>query len=204
MSDAMNVFDRRMVRAHRERAATGFAAFDFLFRETAERLADRVLDVARSFPLAVDIGCHNGLLRDTLVAGGRVESMVQSDLSEAMVRQAAGPALVADEEALPFAEGHFDLAVSNLTLHWVNDLPGTLLQIRRCLKPDGLFLAATLGGDTLIELRECLMAAEIELRDGVHEIRGAWVESQQVKVHDGQGRRLPRRPEGHVRPRLRG
>ena len=80
--------------------------------------------------------------------------------------QAGGPAIVADEEALPFAEGRFDLAVSNLSLHWVNDLPGALLQVRRCLKPDGLFLAATLGGDTLIELRECLMAAEIELRDG--------------------------------------
>jgi SAM-dependent methyltransferase len=56
--------------------------------------------------------------------------------------------------------------LSNLSLHWVNDLPGALLQARRCLKPDGLFLCAMLGGDTLFELRDCLMAAEIELRDG--------------------------------------
>jgi NADH dehydrogenase [ubiquinone] 1 alpha subcomplex assembly factor 5 len=166
MSDTMHVFDRRAVRAHRDRAAGGLAEFDFLFRETAERLADRLLDIAREFPLAVDIGSHDGTLREVVLAGGRIGTLVHADLSEAMARRVDGPALVADEESLPFAEGRFDLALSNLSLHWVNDLPGTLLQVRRCLKPDGLFLAATLGGDTLIELRECLMQAEIELRGG--------------------------------------
>ena len=166
MSDTMHVFDRRAVRAHRDRAAGGFGAFDFLFRETAERLAERLLDITREFPLAVDIGSHDGALRGAAMAGGRIGTLLHADMSEAMARRVNGPALVADEEALPFAAGQFDLALSNLSLHWVNDLPGTLLQIRRCLKPDGLFLAATLGGDTLIELRECLMAAEIELRDG--------------------------------------
>jgi len=166
MSDQMNVFDRRVVRTHRDRAAPGLAKFDFLFREVADRLADRLLDISREFPLAVDIGSHTGMLRDAISANSRIGTLLQADISEAMVRQAGGPAIVADEEALPFAEGRFDLAVSNLSLHWVNDLPGALLQVRRCLKPDGLFLAATLGGDTLIELRECLMAAEIELRDG--------------------------------------
>ncbi|MEX2616890.1 MAG: methyltransferase domain-containing protein [Alphaproteobacteria bacterium] len=166
MSDSMHVFDRRAVRAHRNRAAPGFAAYDFLFRESADRLADRLLDIAREFPLAVDIGCHDGGLRNAVLASGRIGALLQSDLSEPMARRADGPVVVADEEALPFAEGRFDLAISNLSLHWVNDLPGTLLQIRRILKPDGLFLAATLGGDTLAELRECLMAAEIDLRDG--------------------------------------
>ncbi len=166
MSDPMNVFDRQAVRAHRNRVAAGFTEFDFLFRETADRLADRLLDIAREFPLAVDIGCHEGGLRQAVMASGRIGALVQSELSEAMAHRVDGPIVVADEEALPFAESQFDLAVSNLSLHWVNDLPGTLLQIRNILKPDGLFLAATLGGDTLTELRECLMAAEIELRDG--------------------------------------
>lgn len=169
MSDSMNVFDRQAVRAHRNRAAPDFSDYDFLFREAGARLADRLLDISREFPLAVDIGCHDGGLRNALLASGRIGALLQSDLSEAMARRADspdGPVVVADEEALPFAEARFDLAVSNLSLHWVNDLPGTLLQIRRILKPDGLFLAATLGGETLVELRECLMAAEIELRDG--------------------------------------
>ena len=72
-----------------------------------------------------------------------------------------------DEEALPFAPESFDLVMSNLSLHWVNDLPGCLLQIRQTLKPDGLFLAAMFGGGTLVELRNCLMEAESEIAGGV-------------------------------------
>ena len=83
-----------------------------------------------------------------------------------MVRRAAGPRLVADEEALPFGAGSLDLVISCFSLHWVNDLPGTLAQIRYALKPDGLFLAAMPGGTTLAELRESLMRAELELDGG--------------------------------------
>jgi SAM-dependent methyltransferase len=75
-------------------------------------------------------------------------------------------AIAADEEALPFAEQSFDLVFSCLALHWVNDLPGALIQIRRALKPDGLFLAAFLGGATLTELRAALLDAETELEGG--------------------------------------
>ena len=76
-------------------------------------------------------------------------------------------AVVADEEALPFRDGSLDLVVSALALQFVNDLPGTLIQIRRALKPDGLFLAALLGGDTLTELRQAFAAAEAEIEGGV-------------------------------------
>src|SRR5262249_26751587 len=75
--------------------------------------------------------------------------------------------VVADEEALPFADGTLDLVVSGLSLQAVNDLPGTLTQVRRALKPDGLFLAALLGGDTLTELRQSFAAAESDLDGGV-------------------------------------
>lgn len=164
MSDAMNVFDRRLVRLHRDRAAAALEAHDFLLREVAERLADRLEDVTRKFPRALDLGCHGGALAGILGRRGGIETLVQCDLSEAMARRArrnGRPTLVADEEALPFAPGSFDLVVSNLTLHWVNDLPGCLLQIRQILKPDGLFLATMLGGGTLGELRGVLLEAEL-------------------------------------------
>jgi NADH dehydrogenase [ubiquinone] 1 alpha subcomplex assembly factor 5 len=164
MSDSMNIFDRRLVRLHRDRAAAGLAAHDFLFREVAERLADRLDDVTRKFPRALDLGCHGGEVAALLAGRGGVETLVQCDLSPAMARRAAtngNPTLAADEELLPFAPQSFDLVISNLSLHWVNDLPGCLLQIRQCLKPDGLFLAAMLGGDTLIELRQALTEAEL-------------------------------------------
>ena len=164
MSDSMNIFDRRLVRRHRDRAAAGLAAHDFLFREVAERLADRLDDVTRKFPRALDLGCHGGEVAAVLGSRGGIETLVQCDLSPAMACRAAAngsPTLAADEELLPFAPQSFDLVVSNLSLHWVNDLPGCLLQIRRCLKPDGLFLAAMLGGDTLAELRQALMEAEL-------------------------------------------
>jgi SAM-dependent methyltransferase len=178
MDERIEVFDRRAVRRHRERAAKTLAAHDFLLREVGDRLAERLDDVTRRFPLALDLGCHDGALGRALGrrggrggCGGRggIETLVQSDLSPAMAGKAAGdrrPALAADEEALPFAEASFDAVFSLLSLHWVNDLPGALIQVRRALKPDGLFLAAMLGGETLKELRAALLEAEVEIEGG--------------------------------------
>jgi len=167
MPDAMNVFDRRIVRLHRDRVAGGLAENDFLLREVGERLADRLDDVKRRFPLALDLGCHTGELGRLLGGRGGVESLVHCDLSPAMATRATGLRLAADEEALPFGEGTFDLVTSLLSLHWVNDLPGALTQIRLALKPDGLFLAAMLGGETLKELRQALAEAEIAVEGGL-------------------------------------
>ncbi len=171
MSDSPEIFDRRSLRQHRDRAAAGIAAHDFLFREVGERLLERLSDIRRRFPLALDLGCHNGvvaeILRDDPAAP--VDTLLQTDLSPAMARLAAakgGPTLVADEEALPLAPGSLDLVVSVLSLHWVNDLPGCFLQIAQALKPDGLFLAAMIGGDSLAELRAALVEAEIEMEQG--------------------------------------
>jgi SAM-dependent methyltransferase len=166
MADSLLVFDRATVRRRRERAAAGFAAHDFLFREVAERLADRLDDVRRRFPQALDLGCRGGVLARSLAGRGGIETLVAADLSERMARQAGGQAVVADAERLPFAEASFDLVVSVLDLHWVNDLPGALIQIRRALKPDGLFLAALFGLETLRELRQALLEAEIAAEGG--------------------------------------
>ncbi len=168
-TETMNVFDRRLLRRRRDRAAAGLRAHDFLFIEAAERLADRLDDVTRKFAFALDLGCHDGTLARVLKGRGGIETLVQCDLSPAMARAAAGngaPTLAADEEALPFARGSFDLIVSVLGLHWVNDLPGALIQIRQALKPDGLFLGAFLGGATLTELRAALIEAELAEEGG--------------------------------------
>lgn len=168
------VFDRPTLRRRRERAAAEFDAHDFLVAEVADRLADRLDDVKRSFPLALDLGCHAGTFASQVGPRGGIETLIQADLAPAMARRAADapsairhrPVLAADEEFLPFAERSFDLAVSGMALHWANDLPGALLQINHALKPDGLFLAALPGGETLHELRHALLLAESELEGG--------------------------------------
>ena len=172
----MTVFNRQLVGLRRDRAAAALNEHDFLFTETAERLCDRLDDVRRKFPTALDLGCRTGGLGRVLNGRGGIENLIACDLSEAMVKQAgprakaeqAGPrTVVADEEFLPFARHSFDLVLSNLSLHWVNDLPGALTQIRRCLKPGGLFLGAMLGGETLKELRQSLAAAEAAVDGGL-------------------------------------
>lgn len=162
-------FDRRTVRAHRDRAAARLPDHDFLFREVADRLADRLADITRQFPCALDLGCHGGELAGLVRGRNGLHTLIQADLSPAMARRArdaGAPAVCADEEALPFGRARFDLVLSNLSLHWVNDLPGALAQIRYCLKPDGLFLGAVLAGDTLRELRSCLIEAELGIAGG--------------------------------------
>jgi NADH dehydrogenase [ubiquinone] 1 alpha subcomplex assembly factor 5 len=159
-------FDRRILRMRRARAAPALHGVDFLIREAAVRLVERLGDVRRRFPLALELGCHTGQLGAALRGNAQIDQLVQADLSDAMVRHAQGARLVADEEALPFAPACIDLVVSCFSLHWVNDLPGTLAQVRHVLKPDGLFLAIMPGGTTLFELREALMRAELEIAGG--------------------------------------
>ena len=169
LADGATVFDRRQVRRQRDRAAAGFGDHDFLKREIGARLAERLGDVKRRFPLALDLGAHDGTLAETLSGVNGIETLVHADLSPAMCAAARArglPAGAADEEALPFAAGAFDLVVSALSLHWVNDLPGALLQLNRVLKPDGLFLAAMIGGHSLSDLRAAFMEAELAVTGG--------------------------------------
>jgi NADH dehydrogenase [ubiquinone] 1 alpha subcomplex assembly factor 5 len=163
------IFDRHLLRRRRDRAAAGFADHDFLVAEVAERLLDRLDDITHRFPLALDLGCRTGQLADLRGGRGGIETLLQADLSPAMLHRArrAGPVMVADEEWLPIRQGSLDLILSNLNLHWTNDLPGALIQIRDALKPDGLFLGTMFGGRTLHELRDCLMRAELAESGGV-------------------------------------
>lgn len=166
MATRIDLFDRRAVRRQRERAAASLPSHDFLFREAASRLVERLDEVRRTFPTALDLGSHGGVVAATLQGRGGIETLVETDLAEGLARRADGPRIAADEEALPFAPGSFDLVLSCLSLHWVNDLPGTLLQLRHALRPDGLLLVSLLGGDSLHELRRALLEAEAETAGG--------------------------------------
>jgi len=162
-------FDRALVRWRRTRAAATLDRADFLFAEIADRLLERLGDVKRDFPRALDLGCRDGALSRALLATGRVGHVTAADFAPAMALKARATglaALAADEEALPFADGAFDLVASLCTLDATNDLPGALVQIRRALRPDGLLLAALFGGETLAELRAAWLAAEIAEEGG--------------------------------------
>jgi SAM-dependent methyltransferase len=163
MSNESVVFDRSLLRARRARAAA-LGPSTFLVERAAEDIAERLSAVLRRFELAVDLGTPTDAVRRALIASGKVGTVVAAEmpaLSHAVL------AVAADEEALPFRDGALDLVVSALALQFVNDLPGTLVQIRRALKPDGLFLAALAGGETLTELRQSFAAAEAEIEGGV-------------------------------------
>lgn len=164
--EGARIFDRGLLRTRRARAARTLDGADFLLREVADRLADRLDDIRRRFPLALDLGCHRGELGRVLGGRGGIEHLIQADLSPEMAASAGGLAVACDEEILPFAEASLDAVLSCLSLHWVNDLPGALVQIRRALKPDGLFLAALFGGETLTELRQAWLEAESEIEGG--------------------------------------
>lgn len=163
MTDQMHVFDRRAVRLHRDRAATTVHQLCDVLQDIAERLLDRLDDTTRRFTRALDVG-GRGVVAPLLRARG-IET-VSCDISPRMAALNGGPAVAADEEFLPFAEGSFDLVVASVSLHWVNDLPGALIQLRRALRPEGLLLASLPVLGTLAGLRTALTEAEAELRGG--------------------------------------
>jgi SAM-dependent methyltransferase len=162
---APRVFDRSLLRWRRRRArALGPATF--LLDRVAEDIADRLAAILRRFDIAADLGSPTDALRRVLAVSPQIGTLIALDSAFDMVTPARGLAIVADEEALPLAEASVDLIVSGLSLHMVNDLPGTFAQVRRALKPDGLFLAALIGGETLTELRQCFADAEAEVEGG--------------------------------------
>ncbi len=165
MTSAPLVFDRAAVRRNWRRAQR-LGPATFLIDRAAEDLCDRLSAVVRRFELAVDLASPTDAVRRRLRGTDLVSTIV------AVTDPAAAPApeddltIVADVEALPLREDSLDLVVSALALQFVNDLPGTFVQVRCALKPDGLFLAALIGGDSLAELRQAFAAAESEREHG--------------------------------------
>jgi SAM-dependent methyltransferase len=167
MIGTQEIIDRDLLVMRRNRAAQTASAHDFLLARVVDDFAERLSLIRRPFPIALNLGAHHGLLGRRLrqLPGQRL--VVDADPCARLVSQCDGPGVLADEELLPFAPASFDLVVSGLALQFVNDLPGTLAQIRHALKPDGLLLAALLGGRTLVELRQAFLAAEEQVEGGV-------------------------------------
>ncbi|MDX2074248.1 MAG: methyltransferase domain-containing protein [Alphaproteobacteria bacterium] len=141
------IFDKRRIALHHQRASE-----DFLLREMMERLADRLSDINRRFPRLLDLSPKHGLLAGYVPVSAGIEAIIDGELHDDM---------------LEVEPGSFDLVMACGSLHWVNDLPGVLIQIQRALKPDGLFLAMLPGGETLAELRSSFEAAEMEMKGGI-------------------------------------
>ena len=165
MPSGPTIFDRSLLRARRRRAAA-LGAESFLIDRVADELAERLTAVLRNFERAVDLGTPTDAVRRALAASGKVDTVIAAEPAAAQLDHTF-LRVAADEEALPFADASLDLVVSGLALQFVNDLPGTLIQIRRALKADGLLLAALIGGESLTELREAFGAAESEIEGGV-------------------------------------
>src|SRR5437773_1117353 len=163
MPQDLHVFDRLLVRARRRRAMTA-GPVTFLIERVAADFLDRLSLVLRQFDVAVDLGTPTDAVRRALENLDKIGAVVAT---RALGECQGTLAVVADEEAFPFRDASLDLVVSGLALQLVNDLPGTLIQIRRALKPDGLLLAALAGGDTLTELRQAFAAAEAEVEGGI-------------------------------------
>ena len=169
MSAPPILFDRALHRRRLDRAAAGFPAAGFLKARAAEDAVLRLEAIMRSFSVAVDLGSRDGAFARALAesdAREKIGFLVEADLSAAMLAGRASPRLQLDEERLPFAGESLDFVVSTLALHWTNDLPGALIQIRRALKPDGAFIGAIFGGATLTELRQALLQADTEFSGG--------------------------------------
>ena len=150
------IFDSSAYRARRRRAALAHGDV-FLAQEASEHLAERLSGINRRFERGLDLHSREAVFPALQpLAADWVRTGFAWD----------APSAIAGDEALPFAEESFDLVTSVLSLHAVNDLPGALVQIRRALKPDGVFMAALFGGETLRELKTAFAAAEAEVLGG--------------------------------------
>lgn len=156
------VFDAKKIRYNRNRAAAADPAHHFLPGWCMAQLLERLLFVRRAFPSVLQIGA---LARSGADIPG-METLTVADSASGPLALHEGARVQAACDMLPFASQSFDLVISPFALHTVNDLPGALAQARRVLRPDGLFMAALAGGETLHELRQSMMATELSLTGG--------------------------------------
>ena len=169
------IFNRVAWQHNRNRAAIGYSKTAFLKELACARLVERLEIVRRKFTDILDLGSHGGQMGAALPTGffDQPVKLTQTDPSAAFLQQAratnpfAQSNLVMLDDVLPVAPASFDAVLSAMFLHWMNDLPGMLSQIRLALRPDGLLLANLLGGRSLTELRGCLAEAETEICGGI-------------------------------------
>ena len=163
------LFDQWLIRQHRQRASRRYADFAFLKDVAAIRLADRLELMRRHFDLCLDIGAHDGRLAQHFAGLGKIGHMIHTDPADgfALASKKHGSGVVHALGDLPYKPESFDAVFSCLSLHWVDDLPGLMIQARRLLKPDGLLLVSLLGGNSLAELKQALAEAEQDITGGL-------------------------------------
>lgn len=179
-SSQVKIFDRNLKRKQRDRAAWLMRPKDSFIDAVAENLLDRLEDCRKSFPTALCLGGSLEAVRRLIGGRGAIEKLIMMDTSHDMLKSCKDSMekdvfdknmetsfVLGDEEFLPMQENSLDLVISSLALHWTNDLPGAMIQSRLALKPDGLFLAAILGGETLKELRIACTIAQMEREGGI-------------------------------------
>jgi len=162
MKSIPQIFSLHKIIAHRNRAAKDFAQHSFLHDEIENRMIDRIEDLSGEFEKVLVLGYCSDELILYLQQKRETKFIVRQDYSADM-----GGFVVADLEKLPYAPESFDLIYSNSLLHLANDLPGVLVQIRKSLRPDGVFLASMFGGESLCQLRQAMSAAEEKLYGGM-------------------------------------
>lgn len=159
------IFDHELLIRRKRRALTAAVpGAAFLLDRAVEDLGERLATVERRFDKAAALFCLTAAAGDAVLQSGKAQSLVRIEADAALFGGEAGP--VGSYDQIPLDPESIDLAVSLLSLHEADDIPGALIQIRRALRPDGLFLGAMAGGGTLGELRESLLAAETELHGG--------------------------------------
>jgi len=164
MSNQLEIFNRKRKKLQFERAARKFCRSEFLFNEVADRIAEQFGNIIiKKFDRVLIIGTKNSYLKQQLQSNPYIGEIFETDFAFNFLKNSDGDLKInCDEEFLPFQDNSFDLVLSNLNLHWVNDLVGTLIQIKKILKNNGFFLASFFGSKTLFELRHSLVLSEGE------------------------------------------
>lgn len=158
MSSTIDIFDKTIVRKHRKRATKWPSEKDYLHNAAAELLVERLEEIQAPFPIIAEIGVRNSALTHYLEKRSGTEKVIKTDTTLHCLQQSTDTTtcIVMDEEWVAMKEQSADMIVSNIILHWANDIPGTLVQLRQCLKPGGVCMVSLLGGATLQELRQAI------------------------------------------------
>ncbi len=159
----MIIFDRKKKLLQLNRAAKNFSESDFIFRESAERLINNFgLYIVKDFENCLDLGDRAGILAEEIAKNPKIKDFAETSFSKKLFSTSDNKKLLIDEELIDVLPDSYDLVISNLALHWVNDLPGSLIQIKNILRKGGFFTANIFGGRTLQELRESFISADQE------------------------------------------
>jgi len=168
MDSDFSIFDRKLLHIRRSNIIKNINKADFLIKRSLTNILETLSEISRSFPNILNLGSRIGYGYEPLSKRNGTIEIIDTDLSHSLLALNPNPnKLVVDEEYLPFSDNKFDLVISILNLHLINDLPGTLIQLKNILKPGGLIIASLFGENNLPELKEALIKTEMEIFSGI-------------------------------------